>query len=99
MKVIEMIGDYRRFYLRRIKTDAKTYYERLRITVENLQDCIDKIQRATTENSLALLNGLAIEFEGRLEMVKDLKNKLEPLVTYVRVPILGRNGVTNLERL
>ena len=43
--------------------------------------CEEEIIQAVQNNNIELLIGLEAEFEGILEMVKDTKNKLEPLIS------------------
>ena len=74
---------YGQYFYRRIDTEAKIYYGRLRKAVESLMNCIENVNDAIESNLIDQLNGLKIELEGKLEIVKDLKDKLEPLVSHL----------------
>ena len=76
----EDIGDYRRYFARKIKTDAKNYYERLRKAVYSLNKCEQEIHTALRDENIDIFYELLVEFEGRLDFIKEIRNRLEPLV-------------------
>ena len=85
----EDIGDYRRYFARKIRTDAKTCYERLRRAVYSIQKCEQEILRALRDKRIDCFNELLAEFEGRLELIKEVRNKLEPLITQIEDTVMS----------
>ena len=79
----EDIGDYRRYFNRKIRTDARILHDRLIRAVGFLSKCEIAIFAAIRHNKVDEYSTLMIEFEGRLELVKDIKNKMEPLVVQI----------------
>ena len=80
---VEDIGDYRRYFNRKIRTDARILHDRLIRAVGFLSKCEIAIFAAIRHNKVDEYSTLMIEFEGRLELVKDIKKKLEPLVLQI----------------